>query len=204
MAICGIITQENLPIFKHYDRIIWHNFEKGIIDWSKNTRPFRYFIIPFSYVKYTRRCITSIDPGVLINYDAWSYALHRKIEIEIHSIKKGKRLKIDDYESCVAAGYYVDVPDLVCLERSGLLTSKECCDKFLLLCDKIFGVRPPYTCAKYNPKNPIGNCAEQHVVNSLMSSLDRPAPLKVSTAVRPRTMTYKNNCENCKVIMANV
>lgn len=142
-----------------------------------------------------------INTGLLLNLDAWAYGFHRKIQIEINAFRKGKRLVLDDYEACVSTGCYVDDTNLICLDQSGILSSKNCCEKFLLVCDNVFDARPPKTTSKYKCGNLIGHCAEQHVINSLMTSLNKDSDMKISAAVRPRTMLFMDNCENCKAII---
>lgn len=202
MEIRSIITEYNADWFYSIDHDFWGGFVKGLWDWQKAAygRFYNFYNPPFPYLFYFK----SISNELMLNLDAWLYGFHRKLQIELEAFRKGKKLGITDYEACVSCGCYIDNYDVVCLEQSGNMRKQDCCHRFLQLCTNIFGVEPPKKCDKYNSQNPIGHCAEQHAINDLMTNLNKTASIKVSIAVRPRTMTYKDNCENCKAIMTKI
>lgn len=195
----GIITRSNADSFANYDHYLWQGFDRGLWDWhNHHGRIYHHVQVPFSW------SFSSVNDSMLLNFDAWVYGFHRKIQIELEFYRLSKRLTIYDYEACVSSGCYADNIELVYLDRSGKMEKQDCCNEFLQICKDVFGVLPPNHCDKYNYKNPIGNCAEQHVVNGLISSQAQNVPMKISLGVRPRTMLYVDNCENCKAIMSKI
>lgn len=190
-------SKKILHYIEHFDISLWGTFNGGLWDWSKNKRPYGHFPSPFSVKSHS-----SLTLPIRLNLDAWYFGLHRKLQIELSLLNKDVKPHKKDYEACVSSGCYEENPDLVSLKSSGNMEEKDCCNDFKNLCIKAFGVKPPKISKKTDCNYPVGNCAEQHVINGLISQSREDTGIKVSIGLRPRTMTFIDNCNNCKAIIS--
>lgn len=174
----------------------YYAFDKGIfLKWTKTDRP---YMPPFAYPPIPSRTLNAVT----INLDAWVYSLSIKIKKEIDFAKKGESPKVTDYPACAAACYNPSNPNEIALNYSWREDHQVSYNqKMLDLFNDRLETGPYKQSAVTGCKNPVGNCAEQHVADDMLThSACSIADLHFSVAFRPRTMEYIPACTNCKAL----
>lgn len=116
--------------------------------------------------------------------------------------KQHKKYSIYDYPSCVVACCTVDNPVEIDVSKSsrpiiGKTYKVPILLKALMSLGAIGKKSSVTKC-----KNPIGQCAEQHVAELVLNKQSKCnlASLRFSKAIRPRTKAVIEYCDNCKYI----
>lgn len=152
---------------------------------------------PFRIIKYES----------LLNHFVWLYALKKKFYVELKYWYDYGRLKPRHYVACASAcnlGYNFQS---IAVDYSGKHIGATGFHPDLMALFKKELNAVPYNKSpetETTVKHKVGNCAEQNAANDIMTHTNcQPEDLNFSFALRPRTMTIMDPCDNCKKIFPN-
>lgn len=172
----------------------YYKFDKGVFTkWETVLRPYTQISVGTA--------VTSLElsDDVIINIDAWVYSLSIKLKREKEFLANGRLPGTKDYPVCVAGCCDKKNVNLIALNyvptknKNDVQYNERMIDLFI---EKL-GKMPYSISTETNCNFPIGNCAEQRVVNDLISH-HAEIEIRISKAIRPRTMVFVQPCENCK------
>lgn len=174
------------------------NFKRGIF----------IFRIPeiHYYLRYVRNYFNTpylpIPDSSFINNCVWLYGLKKKFYVELEYWFDSRRLKPRHYPACVSACNIEDNYHCIAVDYSGKHTGPDNFHPSLMHRFENELKAVPYNkSSKTTVKHKVGNCAEQNVANDMLIAYNcSPDYLNFSFALRPRTMTVMDPCDNCKKI----